>query len=208
MIDRDILRMKLKERIIFVLILSVCCLLIVKYKLAKNQMTSSEYGELDYDQINFGLDGDHSHRRRETGLNEVKNEQLRNSEISSDANVNKLGTNDNKLLEPHKSSMKGKKDNKNNNNNENKGDDEMEQMEPWDMWWTMVTERHVTTPNGDNKISRILHALATRKILAAKAFSKGTQLKVSLQLDGSSEQKVVFKPMRYSRLFLQLIYSP
>ena len=190
-----ILKMKLKERVLLILLLSVSFLLIVKYKLEKKQLVSSVYEELVNDKTTFGLDGDHSHQKRATKMDDnraVDNEKHVGSEISVD-NAEK-----NAKVEKEKGANRvGNKQDELEKKDVRTGEsDEVHEVDPWDMWWTMVSDRHVTKPGGDIQIEKILHALAKRKILTAKAFSRGTQLKASLTLDGPSLQKVIFKPMR------------
>eukprot|EP00794_Sanderia_malayensis_P016215 gene16215-17847_t len=75
-----------------------------------------------------------------------------------------------------------------------------EKAHPWDTWWSMVKERHVTSPQmARREVEEILKELATAKIIEADVGSRGTQLKASLKLDGPEMQTVVFKPMRYPR---------
>lgn len=191
--------MKLKERVLLILLVSVSFLLIVKYKLEKKQLASSVYEELVNDKTTFSLDGDHSHQKRGTKIDDQKaldndknyvgnevsvNNAGKKAEVEKEKGANGIG---NKVGEIEKKDVKTGKS------------DEVHEVDPWDMWWTMVSDRHVTKPGGDLQIEKILQALAKRKILTAKAFSRGTQLKASLTLDGPSLQKVVFKPMRYTR---------
>ena len=186
--SRGMPNMKLKERVFLVLFLSVSCLFLFKYKLEKKQITSDYYEEASHDQSNTYLDGDHSHRKRETHLQDQKVNQK--NDINHNKNENKLSKIGN-LLENDRGAKGIKYE-----SSETGENDKAHGLDPWDIWWTMVTDRHVTSPDGDKQIERILQALATRSILTAKTFSRGTQLKASLNLDGPSQQKVIFKPMR------------
>lgn len=191
MVNRESLRMKLKERVIFVLLLSICVLFIVKLKLTnyqQNKLTGND-GDSEFEDEKYGLD--HSHRKRESLLGDSKEPKSHENLLTVKENKDSLETNgqSHEIIENNEQEKTEEK-------HTNIEKDETNQMDPWDMWWTMVNERHVTAPNAEKKIERILQALATRKITTAKAFTRGTQLKVLLKLDGSSEQKVVFKPMR------------
>ena len=69
-------------------------------------------------------------------------------------------------------------------------------MHPWDIWFNMVTNRHITSPNDRKSVERILGALTLEPIKFATVGYKGTQLKALLVLNGPSEQMVAFKPLR------------
>lgn len=77
---------------------------------------------------------------------------------------------------------------------------------PWRVAEKMVTEREVH-PEYAPEIGSILKEMATRKILSADTGYKGTQLKLSLILEGG--QIVAFKPKRYRReeIFTETPYS-
>ncbi|EDO44241.1 predicted protein [Nematostella vectensis] len=87
-------------------------------------------------------------------------------------------------------------DSKNNNDNDDDDDNDIEGDDPWQLWKDMVTSRHLT-PSGKQEVNLILDALSYKPIVAAGVGYKGTQLKATLLLEGN--QKVVFKPGRYSR---------
>lgn len=77
---------------------------------------------------------------------------------------------------------------------------------PWRVAEKMVTEREVH-PEYAPEIGSILKAMATRKILSADTGYKGTQLKLTLILEGG--QIVAFKPRWYGReeIFTETPYS-
>ena len=180
--------MKLKERVLLLLFLSVSCLFIVKYRLGKKQLTGSYNGEVIDDQVNFGLDGSHLHVKRETYVDGKTIFDKHKNYIKHEITMSQLDKKDNSI--ENSRALESTKD------TGSEVGENGDEMDPWDSWWTMVTKRHVTSPNDDKQVQKILHALAVRKILTAKTFSRGTQLKALLKLDGPSEQKVIFKPMR------------
>ncbi|XP_022326627.2 glycosaminoglycan xylosylkinase-like [Crassostrea virginica] len=77
---------------------------------------------------------------------------------------------------------------------------------PWQVAEKMVNLREVH-PEQAPEIGSILRAMATRKIVSADTGYKGTQLKLSLILDGG--QVVAFKPRWYRRdeIFTETPYS-
>ena len=194
--------MKLKERVILTLALSISILFILHMKSSqKKNLDQSPIEEVDDGkekdiQSIFDLDGKHSHRKRETvdkkestdliSLNNENNEKLEkivyDKAEEKTRNENNNESEENEAKE-HLSKLEDSLDNS-------------PKIDPWDKWWTMVEERHVTRPGDDKSMNDILHALAMNKIISASVGAKGTQLKAFLKLDGSSHQKVVFKPMR------------
>ena len=189
--------MKLKERVLSVLLLSICCLFLVKYKLSNmqlNRLQGDDDTAQEGEDLYIGLDGDHSHKKRETFIEDVKMLGNGQKDARKDMDADELafnGNNNEDVVGNNDLRNKGDK-----NGSEDKKKDGKTPMDPWDVWWTMVSQRHVTAPDEGEQIERIIQALATRKIVAARAFSRGTQLKVLLELDGPSQQKAVFKPMR------------
>ncbi|XP_013381494.1 glycosaminoglycan xylosylkinase isoform X1 [Lingula anatina] len=67
---------------------------------------------------------------------------------------------------------------------------------PWEIAASWVTSRRIH-PEEAPEMGAILNALATRPIMAADVGFKGTQLKMTLVLEGN--QKAVFKPKWYDR---------
>ncbi|KAL3870931.1 hypothetical protein ACJMK2_038959 [Sinanodonta woodiana] len=67
---------------------------------------------------------------------------------------------------------------------------------PWRIASKWVTPREII-PESAPELGGILKALITRKIISADIGHKGTQLKMTLVLEGG--QKVVFKPKRFER---------
>lgn len=76
-------------------------------------------------------------------------------------------------------------------------DTDYEYDDPWTLWKEMVKSRQITSPIDNDSVNTILEALMYKPIIAAGVGYKGTQLKATLILEG--KQRVVFKPMRYSR---------
>ncbi|CAH1780515.1 unnamed protein product [Owenia fusiformis] len=69
-------------------------------------------------------------------------------------------------------------------------------ISPWRFAARLVTSRQIH-PDNFPELGAILHEMSTRRILAADVGYKGTQLKLSLLLEGG--QKVAFKPKWFSR---------
>eukprot|EP00112_Aurelia_sp_Birch-Aquarium-sp1_P008319 Seg1913.5 transcript_id=Seg1913.5/GoldUCD/mRNA.D3Y31 product="Glycosaminoglycan xylosylkinase" protein_id=Seg1913.5/GoldUCD/D3Y31 len=195
--------MKLKERVILTLALSISILFIFHIKSSqKKHLDQSPTEEVDDEKENdiqslFDLDGRHSHRKRETikkkhsvdliALNHERLEKLINDKAEEKSRIENSKESEENNVKEHLSRSEDSLEDANDNS---------PKIDPWDKWWTMVEERHVTRPGDDESINEILHALAMNKIVSASVGAKGTQLKAFLKLDGSSHQKVVFKPMR------------
>ena len=202
--------MKLKERVILTLALSISILFILHIKSSqKKNLDQSPIEEVDDEkddeiQSLFDLDGKHLHRRRETmnkkdrtdlislnKENNEKSEKLVDDKAEEKTTIENSNESEENGAKEHLSKSEDSLENVNGLLKDNSP-----KIEPWDKWWTMVEERHVTRPGDDKSMNEILHALAMNKIISASVGAKGTQLKAFLKLDGSSHQKVVFKPMR------------
>ncbi|XP_062514877.1 glycosaminoglycan xylosylkinase-like [Corticium candelabrum] len=72
-------------------------------------------------------------------------------------------------------------------------------LSPWKLFQSWVTAEQLYTVDSlqSDAMIRILHAMSTQKIERVLVGYKGTQLKATFIL--AESQKVVFKPMRYSR---------
>lgn len=72
--------------------------------------------------------------------------------------------------------------------------------DPWTIAANWVSDREVH-PENTPEMGCVLHSLKTSKILSADVGYKGTQLKISLELEGG--QKVAFKPKMFERDYIQ-----
>lgn len=81
-----------------------------------------------------------------------------------------------------------------------KDDTDYEYDDPWLLWRGMVKSRQITSPTDKESVDIILDAMMYKPIIAAGVGYKGTQLKATLILEG--KQRVVFKPMRYTRDYI------
>ncbi|XP_065829885.1 glycosaminoglycan xylosylkinase-like [Oscarella lobularis] len=70
---------------------------------------------------------------------------------------------------------------------------------PWEEYktWVESTQLYTKESLADGTMRRLLNSMSTKPIVKALVGYRGTQLKATFILRG--EQKVVFKPMRYSR---------
>ena len=188
------MNMKLKERVLLTVLVSVCVLMMLRMKFSKNRQYAIN-GEQEYDILDklepvdqkdktSDLANAHLLKKRETPFEENHGDNfVDNSDNAKESFKKNAKYIKEKVIAEDKAI--GEKE-------RNFIDD----MDPWDVWWTMVTERQLTSSQNKASLQRILQGLATRRILEAKTLRKGTQLKVSLLLDGPAQQKVVFKPMR------------
>ncbi len=169
--------MKLKERVVLVAFGSCFILLFFKYKASRQKNTMAiDYlvSEENEDQRErFHLEISHAHKRN--SFKEIMDDK---ELIKADDVNNVLSDNDKQNLEEDNTNLL------------------KEDIHPWDIWWSMVTERYVTTPENINNMNKVLKALATAPIVGATTGTGGTQLKVAFELEGPENQKVVFKPKR------------
>eukprot|EP00795_Rhopilema_esculentum_P010650 gene10650-19392_t len=192
--------MKLKERVLLTVLVSVCVLMMLRMKLSKNRQYTAN-GEQEYDILDklepidqkdktSNLANAHLLKKRETPFEEYHGNNLVDNSDNTKESFKKNAKYIKEKINAEDKAIREKETNV------------IDGMDPWDVWWTMVTERHLTSSQNKAAVKRILQGLATRQILEAKTLRKGTQLKVSLLLDGTTQQKVVFKPMRYPRDFI------
>ena len=167
--------MKLKERVLLVACFGCVVLLFYKFRASSNNSLSTIVDQLteEHDLEQVGLDGFHQHRRRDANAKRENGVKL--PDILSADEIKELES-------PFAEN--------------NVVNDISNDMHPWDIWWTMVTKRHVTSPDNPADVTKILNAMASMHILSADVGAKGTQLKSMLHLHGPTQQKVVFKPMR------------
>ncbi|CAH3042017.1 unnamed protein product [Porites lobata] len=188
--------MKLKERFAFCMCL-VC--LLVPFLWLRSQIsdenkhplilsvsdTQSLMDEMDFNRV------DHTHRQQRSNEQMLTSRSERKGHIKPSVSIS-LENRDEKYVGDVDAEQGNKLKRQDAVN-----DVDYEYDDPWTIWKDMVKSRQITSNNDSDSINMILEAMIYKPIVAAGVGHGGTQLKASLILEGN--QRVVFKPMRYSR---------
>lgn len=187
--------MKFKER--FAFCLCIICLLVpfvwLRWKTSGDKHplmlsvgdTQSFLDEMDFNKI------DHRHRHQRSNDETL----VSSSKRTEDKNQNlKTVVNKEPPLDKRPGNVEARDESK---QKHSEVDVDYEFDDPWTLWKGMVKSRQITVPGDDDSMNMILEAMMYKPIVAAGVGYRGTQLKATLILEG--KQRVVFKPMRYSR---------